>query len=89
VEMRVGQQVRDRIASGVDLIAEGFRRAERWVEHHRPDVWRMLDRSARWRDREATEKQLAALRRQGAILAPGLTRGQASDMLDAFFARRR
>jgi ATP-dependent helicase IRC3 len=89
VEMRVGIQVRERIAVGLDFVGEAFRRGERWVEHHRPDVWRMLDRSAAWRNRDASDKQKAALRRQGATIPDGLTRGQASDMLDAYYARRR
>lgn len=89
VRVRVGAQVREALGAGLD-VAAAFARAERWIEHHRPDAFRMKQRAARWRDREASEKQLAALRRQGALIpVAGLTRGQASDMLDTYFARRR
>lgn len=89
VRVRVGAQLAEALGTGLDLPA-AFARAERWVEHHRPNAYQLRQRAARWRDRDASEKQIAALRRQGAIIpAAGLTRGQASDMLDAYFARRR
>jgi superfamily II DNA or RNA helicase len=85
----VGGQVTEMLGGGLG-VAEAFRRAERWVELHRPHAWAMKQRAARWREREASDKQIGALRKAGyRVPAEGLTRGQASDLLDAFYARRR
>lgn len=73
----------------VDELAAAFARAERWVESSRPDAWKMKQRDAEWRDKPASEKQLRLLQKCKAPITPGLTRGQASDMLDRFFGRNR
>lgn len=72
----------------VDDIGLAFDRAERWVKATRPDAWAMKQKDAAWRDRAASEKQVALLRRLRAPMGDGLTRGQASDMLDKYYARR-
>lgn len=88
--MTSGAAVMAILATEQETRAEAVQRAERWVEMHRPDAWRMRQRDARWRGREASDKQIATLRKMGATIPPeGLTRGQASDMLDAYFQNRR
>jgi superfamily II DNA or RNA helicase len=45
----------------------------------------LLDPSAPWRSALASEKQIAALRRWKVAIPPGLTKGQASDLLAAIW----
>jgi hypothetical protein len=57
--------------------------------HH---ATRLVDVTAKWRRLPASDKQVNTLRRlrvPGADVATALTRGQASDLLDAAFAARR
>ena len=46
----------------------------------------LVDRSASWRQRPASPRQLAALRRQGVEVREDLTSGEASALLDVAFA---
>ena len=55
--------------------------ADRWVTQHHGDSEILLSRTARWRDRAPSEKQLQLLRAKNIPIPPGLTRGQASWML--------
>ena len=48
----------------------------------------LVDREASWRQRPASEKQLATLRRWRRPVFPGLTAGEASDQISAAVARR-
>jgi hypothetical protein len=45
----------------------------------------LLNPDARWRTEPATEKQLYHLRRNGVPISPGLTKGQAYDLLGALW----
>jgi ATP-dependent helicase IRC3 len=45
----------------------------------------LLNRDARWRTEPASEKQLHHLRRNGISISPGLTKGQAYDLLSALW----
>lgn len=49
----------------------------------------LKDPSARWRSNPATEKQLTNLNRFRIRYAAGITAGEASDLLDQFFSRRK
>jgi ATP-dependent helicase IRC3 len=73
----------------LDDLAMAFDRAERWIEHTRPDAWRMKRRDAGWRQQPASEKQIQLLRKLRAPITANLTRGMASDMLDRHFGRKR
>jgi superfamily II DNA or RNA helicase len=46
-------------------------------------VSRLVDTTARWRSDPATEKQIAALRKWKVAISPGLSKGEASDLLAA------
>ena len=48
----------------------------------------LVDPHAKWRADPATPKQLATLRRFRVKVAPGLTKGEASDLLSAALDRR-
>jgi hypothetical protein len=48
----------------------------------------LLDPNAAWRSDDATEKQLAALRKWRVAVKPGITKGEASDLLGALFGDR-
>lgn len=48
----------------------------------------LLDPNAAWRGQEATEKQINTLRKWRVPVAPGLTKGAASDLLAAIFGDR-
>lgn len=67
-----------------------FESAERWVRAMRPDVAQMKDREAGWRRRQASKGQIDLLKKLRAeVNYDTLTRGQASALLDQFFARKR
>jgi ATP-dependent helicase IRC3 len=67
------------LGDGLDLgYAQGI--AEDWVRGVRAD--RLADRSAAWRSRPASDRQIALLRERGIEVQPGLTAGAASDLID-------
>jgi hypothetical protein len=72
--------------AGLDL---GY--AQGWAEDHarRPGAGRLIDRAASWRMDPASDKQLETLRRCRVPVRPGLTKGEAADLLTAVFARAR
>jgi hypothetical protein len=74
-----------------DDVQSAFVKAERYLEHTRPDAFRMRAKDAPWRDQPASEKQIALLTKLRAPVAAlkNLTRGGASDMLDKYFASRK
>lgn len=49
----------------------------------------LTDKQAPWRAHKPSEKQLATLESLGVPVEPGLTKGEASDMIGAAFARKR
>jgi superfamily II DNA or RNA helicase len=69
-------------ANAAMMAGEAFVREERRV------VTRLTDSSAEWRQRPASPKQIALLRRMGAPIKPGLTMGDASAMIDRGKAMR-
>jgi hypothetical protein len=60
--------------------------AEDWARTH--DAHRLAAPDAAWRGQPASPKQIALLGKLGIALAPGLTRGRASDLITAAFASR-
>jgi len=55
--------------------------ADNFVSSKRPDSERLVSRDARWRDEVPTDKQIEVLERNGIIVPPELTRGQAAQMI--------
>jgi ATP-dependent helicase IRC3 len=86
----VRQLTRDRrevpLRIGLDL---GF--AQGWAEDHARQLGAgtLLDRRAAWRQGPASEKQLDTLYRCRVPVPPGLTKGDAADLLTKTFARSR
>lgn len=73
------------LAEGLDIeYAQGT--AEDLVRHL--GGLSLARRGAAWREQEASEGQLAALRRMGLPAAPAMTRGEASEQLSLEIARR-
>lgn len=67
------------LGAGLDLgYAQGA--AEDWVRRVRAD--KLADRSAAWRSRPVSERQIALLRDRGVEVRPGLTAGEASRLID-------
>jgi len=62
--------------------------AEQWVLDQRRSVARMKRLDAPWAGEPATEKQLAVLRKWRVVHKPGITKGEASALLDYASARR-
>lgn len=77
------------LGRGVAVVQEALYAAEQWVLRQRPSVERLKDRNASWRKAPASEAQLAKLRAWGAPIPQRCTKGQASDMMDSFIARRK
>jgi ATP-dependent helicase IRC3 len=78
-----GRRRRELVARGVSLEdAQGI--AEDLVRRSRAGA--LVDREAPWRHLPPTGRQLAQLARLAIPAPPGLTRGQASDLLTAHFA---
>ena len=61
--------------------------AEVFVRTERRDTVRITDKGAKWRDRPASEKQIALLRKRRIPFTAGLTMGQASNLIDMAHAR--
>lgn len=77
------------IAAGVTTAREALRMAESFVASDRRTVVKLRDNSAPWRLRPASQKQIGLLTKMRAPIKPGLTMGEASDMIDVGMARRR
>ncbi len=76
------------LAIGFESPAAALSTAEAFVRQDRREVVRLKDKSAPWRDRAASPKQVALLRRLGAPIRADITMGQASDLIDLANARR-
>lgn len=76
------------LAVGYETAAAALSVAESFVRQDRREVVRLKDKAAPWRDRPASPKQIALLRRLGAPIRADLTMGQASDLIDVANARR-
>jgi superfamily II DNA or RNA helicase len=77
------------LASQLPSAVEALRAAEAWIQEERRQVTRLKDREAPWRQRTASEKQLALLRRLGVPHDPRkITMGAASDLIDVAQQRR-
>lgn len=63
--------------------------AEAAADHLEKGNIQLVDRSAPWRSAPASEKQLTLLRKMRIPIAPGLTKGVASDLLAVAFARQK
>jgi len=86
----VRQLTRDRrevtLQTGLDL---GY--AQGWAEDHARQLGAvaLVDRGASWRGAPVSERQLETGRRCRVPLHPGMTKGEATDLLTAHFARGR
>jgi ATP-dependent helicase IRC3 len=68
--------------------AAAVQAADAYVRGRFPHALGLVDRSASWRTDPASEKQIALLHRYR-LYRPGLSKGQAGELLDAYFARLR
>lgn len=76
------------LATQIDSADHAASLAEQFVLQERRSVMKLKSSEAPWRKRPASEKQVGLLRRYGAPVAKGLLMGEASDMIDAYQARR-
>jgi superfamily II DNA or RNA helicase len=74
---RTGSTPLERIAE----LESAIHFADAFVSSKRSDSERLVSRDARWRDGAPTEKQIGVLERNGIIVPPELTRGQAAQMI--------
>lgn len=63
--------------------------AESWVMQERRSVMKLADRNAAWREGDASPRQLALLRRLRIPYKAGISKGEASTLIDMGMARRR
>lgn len=76
------------MAAGIVSAAEGLKLAEAFIRQERAQVMKLKASDAPWKARPASEKQIALLARRRIPHGPGLTMGQASDLIDLYNARR-
>jgi ATP-dependent helicase IRC3 len=76
------------LAIGFENAAAALATAEAFIRQDRREVVRLKDRKAPWRDVPASPPQIALLRKLGAPIRAGITKGQASDLIDLANARR-
>lgn len=89
VDGRASGATRQRtMSAGIETATEALQLAETFVRQERAQVSRLRDREAPWRSRPASEKQLGVLRRVRAPFKPGMTMGEASDLIDVAKSRR-
>jgi superfamily II DNA or RNA helicase len=74
---RTGSTPLERIAE----LESAIHFADNFVSSKRPNSERLVSRDARWRDGVPTDKQIGVLERNGIIVPPELTRGQAAQMI--------
>jgi hypothetical protein len=72
-----------------DSLAEAVQSADQFVAINRPDAQRLVERSARWRNEQPTDKQKEVLARHKIPVLPQLTRGQAAQMISQLMSSRR
>lgn len=76
------------IAHGIEHQLAAASLAEAFVGQERRTILKLKDRSAQWRDGQASEKQMATLRKFHVPFdLKTLTKGRASDLLDIAFSR--
>jgi ATP-dependent helicase IRC3 len=87
---RDGGLVRQRtMAAQIPTVVAALTLAETFVEQERQSVLKLKDRSAPWRDRPASQKQIAYLLRLRVPFNPKtITMGRASDLIDLAQSRR-
>lgn len=64
---------------------EAFRRSDKWIVQNRSDNIKLIDTNEPWRKQPATDKQLKWLKKFGVPIIEGLSKGEASQMLDKLF----
>ena len=69
-------------------LAAAVAAADRFVAANRPDAWRLIERSARWRNELPSDKQKEVLARNRIPAPAGLTRGQAAQMIAQLVSAR-
>jgi len=74
-------QFANRVMDRARTLGQAVRVADGLVQRHRADAMPVVVRSASWRRREPTEKQIELLRSKRIPVPEGLTRGQASWLL--------
>jgi hypothetical protein len=72
------------LTKGAD-IRETFSYADKWVQEQRADSYRLLDSSQPWRADGPTDKQIKWLTKFGVPITNGMTKGEASQILDKLF----
>lgn len=77
------------LATGVQNAHAALLLAEAWVAQNRRSAAKLKDAKASWRNDQPSENQLKAMRRRRIPIKPGLTKGEASDLLDIAFNRPR
>lgn len=75
---RAWDQLLGPVSSQDDLL----RQAEGWYQETYPDTIPLVSKSARWRRKEPTTKQINYARRLGVTVPPGASSGQVSDAID-------
>jgi len=86
---RDGSPARQRtIAAGVTNVQSAAGLAEAFILQERRSVMKLKATETHWHDDPPTEKQIAILRRIGAPIHRGLTKGDASRMISLHQARR-
>lgn len=85
----VGKELGGRVA--FKSVEQAIAAAEAWVKMRRPGALALVDPNAAWRSLPATAKQRATLRRfrVGERKLRKMTPGQAADLMDKIFGRRR
>lgn len=76
------------LGKGLDIgYAMGI--AEEFLREKAPGAMKLADKTAPWRQRPATQKQIALLKNLGVAEDPDMTSGHAADIITALFAARR
>lgn len=81
-DVRGGHTHEEALFLGIQTAAEAGQVAEGWVKVNRAPAARMKAADAPWMKRPATDKQRWLLRKRKIPFAPGITAGQASELLD-------
>ena len=70
-------------------MVSAFKAADAYVRSYWPDAIGLLNRSSKWREREASEAQKSLLTRMRVPFPSGITKGQAAILISERLARKR
>jgi ATP-dependent helicase IRC3 len=72
-----------------NTLFDAFKQGDQWISNNKHEFKTMMSQSAKWREGEPTEKQLALLKKFRIPAPKGLSKGQASTLIGKYLTSRK